>query len=344
MNSLYSSKEMQEVQFHVPNVQDLVNKTRVGVYINAYNERENIANVVDSVLNQNIGENYELEEIIIVVDGSTDGTDIIAKRIAADDPLIEAWIFPKNLGKVECFNRLVQHSKTSGIGIAVFPMADVLLGRDALISLLRVFEDSSVGGSCGRVIVANNEKELTGKLAHAIWDIHDVVLSAFPKLNGEFYAVRPNLLTTVPSYIPCEDIYIEVPLIRGGYRISYVRNATVFARGPCSLNELVKQRVRCNLNSRVLNCFENYRIPTNNLRNLIVAFIKTIATNGWSSVMSLITCAFVENWAKLVSFVQYKKGKNPRKWERLGTTKCLINKEQLEAQARVEKRKLSLAP
>ena len=313
MNSLYSSKEMQEIQFHVTNVQDLVNKTRVGVYINAYNERENIANVVDSVLNQNIGENYELEEIIIVVDGSTDGTDIIARRLAADNRLIKAWIFPKNLGKVECFNRLIRHSKTSGIDIAVFPMADVLLGPDALNSLLCVFEERSVGGACGRVIVANNHKELTGKLTHTIWGIHDAVLSAFPKLNGEFYAVRPKLLTKVPSYIPCEDIYIEVPLIRSGHRISYVRNAIVFTRGPSSLNELFKQRVRCNLNSKVLNRFENYRIPTNNLQNLIIAFTKIIAAEGWSSIMSLITCSFVENWAKLVSFVQYKKGRNPRK-------------------------------
>jgi cellulose synthase/poly-beta-1,6-N-acetylglucosamine synthase-like glycosyltransferase len=312
----------------------LANKTRVGVYINAYNECENIANVVDNVLNQKIGKKYKLEELIIVVDGSTDGTDIIAKRLAAENPLIKAWIFPKNLGKVECFNRLIRHSQTFGIDIAVFPMADILLGHYALMSLLRVFEDSSVGGACGRIIIENNRKELTGKLTHTIWDIHDVVLSAVPKLNGEFYAVRPNLLTAVPSYIPCEDIYIEVPLIRRGYRISYVRNALVFSRGPSSINELFKQRVRCNLNSKVLNRFENYRIPTNNLQNLIVAFIRIIAAEGWSSVMSLIACSFVENWAKLVSFVQFKKGKNPRKWERLGTTKCLINKERVEAQTR----------
>ena len=66
----------------------------VAAVIPAYNERDRIARVIEPL--RRVG---ELREIIIVDDGSTDGTFAEACRLAAASPRVRCLHFPENRGK-----------------------------------------------------------------------------------------------------------------------------------------------------------------------------------------------------------------------------------------------------
>jgi dolichol-phosphate mannosyltransferase len=69
------------------------NEGRALVIVPTYNERENIAKLIDLVLAQ--GEQFE---ILVVDDGSPDGTGAIVDLVAASNPRVHALHRPKKLG------------------------------------------------------------------------------------------------------------------------------------------------------------------------------------------------------------------------------------------------------
>jgi cellulose synthase/poly-beta-1,6-N-acetylglucosamine synthase-like glycosyltransferase len=297
---------------------------RVGVYINAHNERENISRAVESVLGQHLNQKFGLKELVLIVDGSTDGTDLIAKKLSSTNSITKHIITREREGKVACFNKVLIHSRANSIDIAVFPMADTFLGQNALGNLLRAFNDHNVGGACGRVVPMNDSRTLTGRLVQTMWGIHNLVLSKHPKLNGEFYAIRPSLVDSVPRFVPWEDSYLEIPITREGRKIRYVKEAVAYMYGPSSLRELFKQRMRIHVGIQIIRRFENYTIPTSNVTYLAKAIVRTISDEGVTSIPPLAICIMMEGWAKLTGYVNYRRGRVPFRWERLGSTKHAI--------------------
>lgn len=69
----------------------------VSVIIPALNEEDNLAGTVSTVLDA-IGDRFSDHEVLIVDDGSTDGTGHIADHLAAQDPRIRVIHNPQNLG------------------------------------------------------------------------------------------------------------------------------------------------------------------------------------------------------------------------------------------------------
>jgi hypothetical protein len=69
----------------------------VSVFVAAYNEAFNLALTVET-LRRAFDSTVDDYEIIIVDDGSTDGTDEIADRLAADDPAVRVIHNPGNKG------------------------------------------------------------------------------------------------------------------------------------------------------------------------------------------------------------------------------------------------------
>lgn len=68
---------------------------RVSVLIPVYNEEKTIGVVVKKVLA--LGD--LVKEVVIVDDGSTDGTAAVAEKLASDEPLVRFFRLPKNQGK-----------------------------------------------------------------------------------------------------------------------------------------------------------------------------------------------------------------------------------------------------
>src|SRR5207237_2549926 len=119
----------------------------VSVLIAAYNERTVIARTLQAVLE---GDELPLE-IIVVDDGSTDGTSDEVARIAAVEPRVHLVRQP-NAGKANALNRAIVLARGE---VLVCLDADTLFTRTTLRKLTRHFADSRVGAVAGNVKVGN---------------------------------------------------------------------------------------------------------------------------------------------------------------------------------------------
>ena len=72
----------------------------VGIVIPAFNEAKNLFHVLEVVCGVS-----ELKQIVVVDDGSTDGTINIANHYAELDPRVIALSLPKNQGKASEIGR-----------------------------------------------------------------------------------------------------------------------------------------------------------------------------------------------------------------------------------------------
>src|SRR5688572_1054276 len=95
-------------------------KLRVSVGIPAYNEEANIGHLINSLLNQK-GDNFILEEIIVISDGSTDNTAHIARSF--DDARVTVKTDDARKGTALRQNEIADHFKGDAL---ILLHADVL--------------------------------------------------------------------------------------------------------------------------------------------------------------------------------------------------------------------------
>ena len=274
-----------------------------------------------NILQQPLSDRYHLLELILVADGSSDGTDEIITNLSKNVPLIKTWVFKSRLGKVQCVNKLLKHAAALHIDVAVFPMADTLPEIGTLNLLLQQFENEDVGGTCGRTIPVNGGQSIVGRVVRSIWKVHNLILQDHPKINGEMYAVRPQLIGQVPSYVPWEDAYIEIPILRKGQKITFVEDAVVYMNGPSTFRELIKQRIRINTGYLIVTRREGHKAPTTRVLILVRSCIGLAVGSGASLIPCLIIAAAIEGYARLIAFANYNRQGIPYVWERLTTTK-----------------------
>ena len=159
-------------------------------------------------------------QILIYSDGSTDGTERLARRLAADDPRIFVVASPERLGKPTGLNRLV--AEASG---EVLLMTDVRqpLAPRALRALLEPLSDPSVGCVSGSLVLAGN----TGASAYWRYEklirISEARLGSMVGVSGSLYAIRREDFRGLPSDVLLDDMF--VPLLTAGAHKRIVMSA-----------------------------------------------------------------------------------------------------------------------
>lgn len=104
-------------------------KYKVSICIPTYNRKEYIKETIDSILSQT----YKDFEIVIVDDGSTDGTEDVLKEL--DIPVTYYW--QENSGDAAARNKLIELAKGKYIS---FIDSDDLLMPDAIERMVRIME------------------------------------------------------------------------------------------------------------------------------------------------------------------------------------------------------------
>ena len=71
----------------------------ISIIIPAYNEEKRLPETLEKIRGYLAGANWSFSEIIVVDDGSTDGTAIVAERFAESHPNVRVLRNPGNRGK-----------------------------------------------------------------------------------------------------------------------------------------------------------------------------------------------------------------------------------------------------
>ena len=126
----------------------------VAVVMPAFNEEDAIARSVQSLL----AVDYPADklEVIVVDDGSTDGTPAEIAAVAAEaGDRVEVITFPENRGKRAA---MAAGMRATDAEIFAFVDSDSMLEEDALRRLVEGFADPDVGAICGHADVQNTEE------------------------------------------------------------------------------------------------------------------------------------------------------------------------------------------
>src|SRR5262249_54812474 len=126
----------------------------VAVIVPAYNEEKVIVQTIASLLASDHPPNFE---IVVVDDGSTDGTYDRVRQAFSDEPRVRLFTKP-NSGKPDALNYGVAHTNAE---IVIALDADTIFTRDTISKLVRHFADPKVGAVAGNAKVGNRINLLT---------------------------------------------------------------------------------------------------------------------------------------------------------------------------------------
>lgn len=214
----------------------------VTVIVPAYNESAGIEAAVRS-----IASSEHPVEIIVVDDGSTDGTADIVEALAIPGVVV---LRQENGGKPAALNtglRAASHE------IVVMVDGDTVFEPGTVHALVQPLSDPRVGAVSGNTKVANRggvlgawqhiEYVVGFNLDRRLFDLAECM----PTVPGAIGAFRRDALLRlggVSSDTLAEDTDLTMALCRAGWRVVYKDSARAWTEAPATLGALWKQRYR----------------------------------------------------------------------------------------------------
>ncbi|MEU8487927.1 bifunctional polysaccharide deacetylase/glycosyltransferase family 2 protein [Streptomyces sp. NPDC048641] len=214
----------------------------VSVIVPAYNEKECIANTLKS-----LAQSTHPIEIIVVDDGSTDGTKEIAESLGLPNVRV---IRQENAGKPAALNNGVRNASYD---IVVMMDGDTVFEPDTVRQLVQPFAAPDIGAVAGNAKVGNRntvigawqhiEYVMGFNLDRRMYDL----LRCMPTIPGAIGAFRRQAVLEVGGMSEdtlAEDTDITVAMHRAGWRVVYQEHARAWTEAPASLKQLWSQRYR----------------------------------------------------------------------------------------------------
>ncbi|MGW4729922.1 bifunctional polysaccharide deacetylase/glycosyltransferase family 2 protein [Streptomyces shenzhenensis] len=214
----------------------------VSVIVPAYNEKECIAGTLRS-----LARSTHPIEIIVVDDGSTDGTAEIAESLGLPNVRV---VRQRNAGKPAALNNGVRHASHD---IVVMMDGDTVFEPDTVRQLVQPFADPEVGAVAGNAKVGNRDTVIGAwqhieyvmgfNLDRRMYDL----LRCMPTIPGAIGAFRREAVLGVGGMSDdtlAEDTDITIALHRAGWRVVYQEHARAWTEAPGSLGQLWSQRYR----------------------------------------------------------------------------------------------------
>ncbi|MFC4832869.1 glycosyltransferase [Actinomycetospora chibensis] len=214
----------------------------VSVVVPAYNESDNIEATVRSIL-----ANDHPLEVVVVDDGSTDGTADLLEDLAL--PRVRV-VRQANAGKSAALNRGVAAAKHD---LIVMIDGDTIFQSDTVAQLVAPFADPAIGAVAGNVKIANRDR-LIPRMQHLEYVVGFNVdrrvqdtwgsISTIPGAAGAFRREAVQEVGGLSSDTLAEDTDLTIALGRAGWRVVYAEHALAWTEAPVSAGQLWRQRFR----------------------------------------------------------------------------------------------------
>jgi cellulose synthase/poly-beta-1,6-N-acetylglucosamine synthase-like glycosyltransferase len=184
----------------------------------------------------------ELMEILVLSDGSTDGTNDIARRMKTDG--VRLFSLPRG-GKSAALTRGMAEATGDFL---IFTDVRQQLARESLTLLLENFADPAVGVASGALNIldpATHEEASTGLYwRYELW-IRDHLsrIDSIFGATGAYYIVRRELAVPIPAGTLLDDMYLPLSAFLKGYRVVVDTRAKAFDQ-PTGLDAEFHRKVR----------------------------------------------------------------------------------------------------
>lgn len=217
----------------------------ITVLVPAYDEETYVSRTIESLLGATYPDGKK--QIVVVDDGSTDGTYEEARRYESETVTV---VRKENGGKYSALNYGLLFSDAE---IVVTVDADSIVETDALLDVVAPFEtDPDVGAVASNVKIFNRESFVTNcQTLEYVFGINTYRrvfdhLGAVSIVPGCLGAYRRSVLDEVLGYDPqtlTEDFDTTMKVLKQGYEVRF-SEAVVYTEAPDTWRDLYNQRLR----------------------------------------------------------------------------------------------------
>lgn len=218
----------------------------VTIIVPCWNEESTVAGTLDSLRALDYPKDHL--EIIVVNDGSTDGTEAVLEAYRAEHPEI-TFISKENGGKHTALNAGIAIARGEIIGCLD---ADSFVAENALREVVKYFDDPTAMAVTPSVRVWKPEGILQ-RMQEAEYDMSIFLQKALSFLGaltvtpGPFSFFRARVFKELGGYRHAhstEDMEYAMRMQKAGYKIVNAHTARVFTKTPKTIKTLYKQRRR----------------------------------------------------------------------------------------------------
>lgn len=226
------------------------NQKLISIVIPAFNEKR----LIKATLLSCIQSDYANKEIIVVDDGSTDGTGVIARKLADKHPSqrIKVLISRRNQGKTEALNLGLNQAKGD---LIVTLDADTQLETEQTLSVLvrPILTNPEIAATTANFKIANPASTLSRYQAIEYAKMIQITKRAQSQTNtililpgalSAFSKVELKAIGGFSKATLAEDADATMALLRQGYHICLNTSACGFTEVPTSIATFIKQRIR----------------------------------------------------------------------------------------------------
>ena len=208
----------------------------------SYNEEGIIADKIRNLLQLDYPD--DRLEIIIITDGSTDETPLIASKF----PEVKVLHEDRRGGKSAAENRAMKF--VSG-DIVVFNDANTIVSKNALKEMVKHYADPIVGGVSGaKGIIVEDGDTAESKGEGLYWRYESAIKKADSTFNslmgaaGELVSFRRALIVDLPEDTILDDFMQSFNMLRQGKIMVYEPEAKAEEVSSASVEEELKRKVR----------------------------------------------------------------------------------------------------
>ncbi len=290
-------------------------KVRVTVGVPAYNEEVTIGRLLRDILSQPLDDKASLEEVIVNVSGSTDGTGAAVLEVSGSDPRVHLIAKEGREGKTAALNDILQYATGE---IMVFIDGDTVLGEGSLNNLVKpLLISGDVGVASGHVVPLKEEEGFFLFASHFIRQLHHelccrlVEMGLATKVDGSFYAFRRDILTRFPPYMISDDEYVSWRAQKGGYRVVYSPKAVVSTDDPSSFKSFINWQRRVILGQFYIKRDFGYSVPTMNPSLAISGFIDLVKKYRWRRIPEILGLALLGALSYIQALIMFTRKELP---------------------------------
>ncbi len=201
----------------------------VVVVLAVRNEATLIARRIENLL----GQDYPADciDVLVVCNGTTDGTDAIVESIARDTNRVRLVRTSSVGGKAGAINSGIAEARAAEV--IVFADARQRFAPNAVRALVAPFNDPEVGAVTGRLVVERAQRAAVEGI-RLYWGMESRLRAwesrsgSVVGATGAIYAVRRALTTLIPPGLILDDVYLPLAIGMQGKRIVMAENALAF--------------------------------------------------------------------------------------------------------------------